>query len=280
MAAADSEANEPPPPTAEAFCASLVASLGSHYRISQDGVFHWVTPFAPDAHERFAQQARYAIARVGQTIPGLVTTPPDGGWPAVLFSSVDEQLAYEGLFGGAGAQIINGGVWRNWPIGHLAIPVNQWDALDAAFGHELVHACLSDTGVPVWLQEGLATELETGMGNRVAPLNDLHQWKETLAWWRSHPPDPFWTGEAFSNPESSRHAYALAQVIALRLTHRPDRLRLACTIGWEAWEDQDTAVRQLMGGDRATVFQAVIGEGRKQGWLERFLYWCFVGDRP
>ena len=275
---------ESPPPTIEEFLADIADALGPHFRVVSDGVFYWATPFPEAEHARYAEQAAYALARVGQTIPGLVTTPPAGGWPAVLFTSTEEQLAYDGLFGGGSgggeAQIINGGMWRSWPIGHLAIPVSHWDALDAAFGHELVHASLSGTGVPGWLQEGLATELETGMGNRVAPLSDLYHWKETLAWWRSHPPEPFWSGEAFSNPDSSRHAYALAQVIALRLTHRPDRLRRACTIGWDAWGNEEAVLREILGGDRATIFQAVIGDGRKQGWFERFLYWCFVGDRP
>ncbi len=267
------------PPTAAEFLRDIAEALGPSYRVHSDGIFHWATPFLDDQHHKYARQAAYALSRVGQTIPGLVTTPPVDGWPAILFASVEDQLAYDALFGGGGSNIINGGVWRSWPIGHLAIPVSDWDALDAAFGHELVHASLSGTGVPVWLQEGLATELETGMGNRVAPLNDLYQWRQTLAWWRSHLPESFWDASAFATPESSRHAYALAQVIALRLTHRPEQVHRACTIGPRAWQDQDAVLREIMGADRATVFQAVIGEGRKQGWFERFLYWCFVGDR-
>jgi len=271
--------DDPRTPTTAEFLGTIAETLGPHYRVHPDGVFHWATPFAPEEHRTYARQAVYALKRVGETIPGLVTTPPPAGWPAILFASVEDQLAYDVLFGGDGSQIINGGMWRSWPIGHLAIPVSDWDALDAAFGHELVHASLSGTGVPGWLQEGLATELETGMGNRVAPLNDLYQWRQTLAWWRSHPPESFWDASAFATPESSRHAYALAQVIALRLTHRPEQLHRACTIGPQAWQDQDAVLREIMGADRATVFQTVIGEGRKRGLFERFLCWCFVGDR-
>lgn len=272
--------HEDAPPTPEEFLTTIVEALGEDYRIQNDGVFQWATPFDPQEHDDIARLARYALTRVGQTIPGLVTTPPSGGWPAILFSCAEEQLAYDRFFGGHGEYVTNGGVWRNWPVGHLAIPVGTWDALDAAFGHELVHASLSGTGVPGWLQEGLATELETGMGNRVSPLQDLYHWKQTLAWWRSHPAEPFWNGDAFHDQESVPHAYALAQVLALRLTNRPDRLHRACTIGAAAWQDQDAVLHDIVGADRATLFQAVISEGRKQGWFEKFLYWCFVGDRP
>ncbi len=267
-------------PTSDEFLQSISAALGSPYRVVSDGLFYWATPFNEEAQALYAKHAAYALGRVGQTIPGLVVTPPENGWPAILFASVDAQLAYEDLFGGSGARIISGGCWCSWPIGHLAIPVSAWDALDAAFGHELVHATLSNTGVPGWLQEGLATELETGMGNRTAPLNDLYHWRETLAWWRSHSADSFWDASAFTNPESSQHAYALAQVMALRLTSKPECLRRACTIGPEAWQDQDAVLQEILGGDRTALFQAIIGEGQRRGWLERFLYWCFVGERP
>ncbi len=275
------DAVEQSPPTTEEFLTSIATALGPHYRIISDGSFHWATPFPDEEHRRYAAQATYALRRVEQTIAGLVVTPPGQGWPAILFDTREAQLSYDELFGGSGATLFNGGCWRNWPVGHLAIPVSAWDALDAAFGHELVHAALSGTGVPTWLQEGLATELETGMGNRKAPLSDLREWRETLTWWRTHPAENFWDSSAFHAPESSRHAYALAQVMALGLTQQPTRLRLACTIGPQAWAaDEDGVLRQVLGGDRTRLIDAVIGEGRQRGWVERFLYWCFVGDRP
>jgi hypothetical protein len=270
--------------TVEEFFLSVASTLGGNFRIFNDGFFHWLTPFSETEQKRYSQQAEYALARVGQTIPGLVTTPPPGGWPAILFSTTEEQLRYEQLFDNGDSenkpQMLNGGVWRSWPVGHLAIPANNWDAVDAAFGHELVHATLSGTGVPGWFQEGLATELETAMGNRTSPIHDLYHWKETLSWWRSHGSDLFWSGEAFSDAASSRHAYALAQVMAMRFIHKPENLRRACTIGYQAWQDQDGTLLSIYGIEREKLFQSIIGEGRRKGWLERFLFWCFVGERP
>jgi hypothetical protein len=268
-------------PDAREFLLQVANALGSHFRVVSDGTFHWATPFSTTEHAGHAKAAAYALARISQTIPGLITTPPTGGWPAVLFSTREEQFAYDALFAdGGGTHIINGGMWRNWPVGHLAIPVITWDSLDAAFAHELVHASLSDTGVPAWLQEGLAMQMETCMGNRTPPLNDLHHWKETLAWWRSHAPYAFWSGEAFGNPESSEHAYRLAQVLALRISNRPDCLQRACLAGPDAWADEDTLLLEFMGGNRVDLFHAIIGPGHNRGWLDRFFYWLFVGERP
>ncbi len=276
----DSHIDPSNPLTADVFLNHIISALGPPYRITSDAHYHWVTPFSDEQHKKYAMQAAYALERVGQTIPGLVVTPPSQGWPAILFASVDAQLTYDGLFSGEGNHIINGGCWRSWPIGHLAIPVSEWDALDAAFGHELVHAALSNTGVPIWLQEGLATELETGMGNRTSPLNDLFHWRETLQFWRQHDAQTLWDASAFGDPNSSRHAYAIAQVIALRLTNKPQQLRRACTIGAEAWKDPDAVLRELIGCDRDAIFHNIIDDKPRGGWFERFIYWCFVGDRP
>jgi hypothetical protein len=268
-------------PTTSEFLARIIQELGEPYRLVVDVHFQWATPFGNEQHAQYAQQAAHGLRRVRQAMPGLMP-PPAEGWPAILFASVDTQLAYQSLFGGGeGAHIINGGMWCSWPVGHLAVPVIGGDALDAAFGHELVHAMLSGTGVPTWLQEGLATELETCMGNRRAPLDDMYRWKQTLAWWRSHDPETFWDASAFRNPESSRHAYDLAQVMALRFSGRPERLHRIGMIGRTAWRtDQDAVLREVLGGDRAQLFAAVVAGQQSKNWIERFLYWCFVGDRP
>jgi len=244
-----------------------------------DGAFHWLTPFGPE-HGPRAAQAHHALARLPELIPGLEPVPPPGGWPAILLASTEDQLAYEGLFAGSGPQIINGGCWRSYPVGHLAIPAHDKSALDAAFGHELVHAVLFGGGVPIWLQEGIATELETRMGSKAAPLADLYQWRETLQYWRTHDATAFWNARAFGDPASSAHAYALAQVLGYHWTRHPERLRAARELGRAGWADPDAALRTLLGVDRGRLLSAVLEPARRRGWLERFAYWCFVGEPP
>jgi hypothetical protein len=265
--------------TAGAFLTQIAQALGNRYEIVQDSAFHWLTPFGVD-HERRARHAHHALRRLPELIPGLEPVPPAGGWPAILFASTEDQLAYEALFGGTGADIINGGCWRSHPVGHLAIPVHDWDALDAAFGHELVHAVLTDSGIPVWLQEGIATELETRLGHRTPPLADLYHWTTTLDYWRSHAPDPFWTAEAFHDPAASEHAYRIAQVLGYQWTRHPERLLHARTLGAQHWQDVDRALLANIGVDRASLLRAVLDPPRFRGWLERFLSWCFLGDHP
>ena len=187
------------PLSADQFLTEVGARLGPSYAVQHDGTFRWLTPFGA-GQGRYAAHAHHGLARLPQLIRGLEPRTPAGGWTAILLASTDDQLAYESLFGGSGASIINGGCWRSHQIPHLAIPVSSWDCLDAAFGNELVHDVLHESGIPVWLQEGIATELETCMGNRQPPLADMHEWGQTLRYWRTSDSDSFWSARAFHDP--------------------------------------------------------------------------------
>lgn len=186
----DGEGRQAPYTTSE-FFEWLQDGLGAGFTRIDDANFAWLTPFPADQHERLARQAHYALHRLPELIPGLDPRPPAGGWPAVVFAGIDQQLAYRALMHAAWAgvapdaatspataeaaaadpahvpdpaepaSIIDGGSWSSYPVGHLAIPWSDREAPDAAFAHELVHAVLDTEGVPVWLQEGIATEVET-----------------------------------------------------------------------------------------------------------------------
>jgi hypothetical protein len=269
------------PWTSERFLDSLLAALGGSYRRCADDCFSWLTPFPEAEHERHARVARHGVGRLAELIPGLEVAPPPGGWPAVLFADVETQLAYERLFAGRAregqapvAHIISGGCYRSHPVGHLAIPVSDHDRLDAAFAHELVHAVLSPREIPTWFQEGIACEVETRLGNRTDPYTDQRKLELMLAHWRTHDAAGFWSGRAFHDPDSSRHAYVLAQVLVGRWTRGGQELAALCRLESDAWRDQDAA----LGIGREALLRNVIARSRQRGWLERALYAIFVGD--
>lgn len=263
--------------SARDFLDELCRSLGDGWRVSSDPRFLWATCADPDEHSELARHAHHALDRLAQM--GL--DPGREPIAAVLLPDAEAQLAYHGLFTDPQAPpqevILDGGCWRSWPVGHLAIPINAWDALDAAFAHELVHAVLSADGLPLWLQEGIACEVETWMGNRRDPFTDEHEFAECLAHWRQASPAGLWDASAFRDPATSQKAYLLAQVLAMRWTRRRggiDDLRAA-----GGWAHEDTALRRLIGMDRTELLAATLDPPQARGWLERFFAALFVGGR-
>ena len=265
------------PPTAFEFLTALCESLGKGWHVIGDGRFLWATRYDAAEHAACAQHAHHALSRLEQM--GL--DPGRDPIPAVLLPDVEAQLAYHGLFARPDdppeQTIIDGGSWCSWPIGHLAIPVSAWDALDAAFAHELVHAVLSADGIPLWLQEGIACEVETWMGNRRDPFADEHEFAECLAMWRGADQARLWNSTAFRDPATSRQAYLIAQVLAMRWTRTRGGLADLRAAG--GWAHEDAVLRRLAGTDRAGLLAAALDPPVPQGLLHRLFAALFVGGR-
>ena len=272
------EDGEPELKSAE-FLARIADVLGPDYRQHEDRCFHWLTPLSQPEHEQVARQAHYAVSRLPEVLPGLDPRPTAEAWPVVLLADLDDQLAYHDLFPDSGETIIDGGCWRLWPVGHLAIPVGSQREFDGVFAHELVHAMLDPDGVPGWIQEGFACEAETRLGLRPSPFQDRDDLEATLHFWRHHPLDAFWSAEAFRQPESSPHAYRLAQIITTRWANDRSAIAAIRKVGAEGWEDQEAVLFHQFGLERAGIFAAISVRPRRMGWIERMLYGMFVGEK-
>ena len=110
-----------------------------------------------------------------------------GRWPVLLCADTDDVCRHlswldaEAGREGDAPSIIPGGVWIYRPVGHFLMPYSQVDTLDGALAHELVHAALRDLPTPLWVEEGLATGVETAMGHRPHPfsaLEDIQEFRE------------------------------------------------------------------------------------------------------
>ncbi|MFM2092254.1 MAG: hypothetical protein RLZZ127_2743 [Planctomycetota bacterium] len=255
-----------------AFMATLEQVLPGRQRRDQ-GPFRWWTPCIGAEQDRLERMAQVALERLGSLFGDLGPLAPADGWLLVVVRGVDEQLAYEGLFPGDGESILNGGCWRSWPVGHIALPLTALDMPDAALAHELVHALLDPRGVPLWIQEGIATGVEERLGHRVAPLTDPPRWRDTIAWWRERGLDAFWDGSAFPDPIASERAYDLAQVLA-----QPwfaDRGLFSALVGAD-WTDEDGMLRRLLGRDREALSAGILAPPAPKGWLARLIHSLIV----
>jgi len=212
--------------------------LGGGYRVIVDDTpVAWITDVDDAELARCRRFAHHALRRVGEILPELDLTPPQGRWPVVLCTSRDDLLTCltrddDDTQAGAGAEalaaIVPGGVWISRPVGHFLMPHSRFDTLDGALAHELVHAALRDLPTPRWVEEGLATSVETAMGHLPHPLSNRDEIMAFRAWATERDPAQLVRPEDFWNSDSSRHAYALAQVMVTQLLHdREDTWREA-----------------------------------------------------
>lgn len=98
---------------------------------------------------------------------------------------------------------------------HIAMPLI--DAFDGVLAHEMVHDMLAHRNVPLWLEEGLATSMESELvGHRIPP--NRRTLRMHARYWSWHGMNWFWDGRVFEQPSKGRNAaYELAQLITTNL---------------------------------------------------------------
>lgn len=91
------------------------------------------------------------------------------------------------------------------------------DGLEATLAHEMVHALLR-TGLPAWVEEGVAQTVDRRVARRGPLLLEPADVRRQQHHWRKHGLGTFWSGEAFHRGDRSQGlAYTLAEVLVYNL---------------------------------------------------------------
>ena len=115
------------------------------------------------------------------------------------------------------AHVASGGLFIGWPLPHIALSGDQelW-AIESCTAHELSHCFVSHLGLPVWLDEGLASTVQRAVMKHGAPF-DAERIQGIRSYFADVGPDAFWQGRAFDDLEGRAHAYGAAELIVGRI---------------------------------------------------------------
>lgn len=107
----------------------------------------------------------------------------------------------------------------NYGYGHFVFQHDNLDRAEPIAAHEMTHALLTHLPIPLWLNEGMAVNMEAMICGHLPPrLNrsmlDLHN-----EFWGESQIQEFWRGDSFSRPDDGQQlSYQLAQVLVSNLS--------------------------------------------------------------
>ncbi len=138
----------------------------------------------------------------------------------IVFSDIDSYYDYVSYYGPQeGTYGLSAGMYLNYGYGHFVFRNEDLDTAEMISAHELTHALLAHLPIPLWLNEGMAVNMES-MITGVSPemLNntrmELHQ-----AFWNSETIQEFWHGGSFFRPDDGQLlSYQLAQILVTTLS--------------------------------------------------------------
>jgi hypothetical protein len=162
-----------------------------------------------------------------------------------------------------GAFAMSGGLYLNegpeaFPL--IAVNAASRHGCEATVAHELTHHALHGTGLPSWVEEGIAQMMEERIALAPDFKLDAEMVQRQRDLWSTHDIDSFLDGSAFLCPvdDMQELSYHLAQwVVRGELTRRPDAFfafARACR-----GQDPDEACHNVLGVSPRQLVLAIIG---------------------
>lgn len=200
--------------------------------------------------------------RLLSTAKGICADDGFGKYIVIVFADIDSYYDYVSYYGPQeGTYGLSAGMYLNYGYGHFVFQQEDIETAEPIAAHEMTHALLAHLPIPLWLNEGMAVNMES-MITGFAPerlnksLFKLHQ-----GFWDAKNIQEFWTGESFSRPDDGQKlSYQLAQILVTTLSKNYDAFaQFINKADWaNAGEDAFEEIYDLSLGDMVANF---LGEG-------------------
>jgi hypothetical protein len=196
----------------------LTESLGTGYAINESPNFFMMSRRDEKGRNQLLRLAEQLLSQMRTTLKGIELRKTYGKHVILLFDDQDQYYRYVSHFHPDGNHILSAGIFlRSGGYAHIALHGTRFSIL-RTLSHELAHNCLMTLRLPLWLNEGMAQLLESGVSTERANGLDADLAQEHFQFWNSENIQGFWEGHAFGNPDTSRLAYSLARILLALIT--------------------------------------------------------------
>lgn len=199
---------------------ALNDDLGAEYGISESANFMLLSCETDRYNASLLKYLEQYRRRLMHILQGVCSDDGYGKYLVMVFSDNDRYYDYisyygpqEGTFG------MSSGSFMNHGYGHFVFPHQDLSQAEPVAAHEMTHAMLSHLNIPLWLDEGIAVNMEALLtGHASVPLNRDFYAKHQ-AFWNSKTIQEFWSGASFYRADDGQTlSYQLARVLVSNLS--------------------------------------------------------------
>ena len=193
---------------------------------------------------------------------GVFSDEGYGKYVVVVFDSVESYYDYVGyLYGADGEYGLSSGMYINNGYGHFVFTQQELNTVEQIAAHEMTHALLSHLPIPLWLNEGMAVNMESFItGYRPEGLTEsiFHQHQN---FWKSDEIQQFWQGESFYRPDEGQGlSYQLAQILVPQLSKDADAFERFINKAHHS-DAGEKAMQEVYGMSLGDLLTGFLGEG-------------------
>jgi hypothetical protein len=195
-------------------------ALGPAFELRESETALLLSSLEPRAARAVLDYMGRTLKRVGAVLQGIAEAPPWGKDILVVFDDEESYYRYVShYYPEKGEFAFSGGMHIGAGCSHFVAPRKDLREIEPTIAHEMTHGCLAHLPLPLWLNEGLAVNVEQRLAGRGAPLytpEQMHAKHERF--WTPDSARQFWSGESFDRTdEGNMLSYDLARIIVGQL---------------------------------------------------------------
>ena len=241
---------------------TLKEDLGEKYSISESNNFMLLSSEDSSYNKALLNYLEVSRRRILRFLAGIANDEGYGKFVVMVYEDNSKYHDYISFFGRQeGTSGMSGGMFIYHGYGHLVFPFGDIQMTELVAGHEMSHALVSHLQLPVWLDEGIAVNMEGALkGFNSSPItHDLFEKHQSF--WNESNIQEFWFGESFSRADEGQElSYQLARILVSNLSEQFENFVGFCNRA--QWQDAgDGALLDIYGLSLQDLIYNFIGDG-------------------
>ena len=239
---------------------TLAEDLGGESRVYQTRRFTCLSDLGPEITKTLLEYAETVVQLIRNGLKEAAWTDFYGKHVLLFFADPDDYYAYISYHHPDGTHILSRGIFLRAGYAHIALPFVDTGSAQRTLAHELCHNLLCHLRIPLWLNEGIAVEVQYQTSGR-ALIVDLEMAERQRNHWNETTIQSFWSGKSYNIPgDDSELSYELGHILVRLLSERnPDFINFVKIADWrDAGQD---ASQSILGQDLGEVLGGFLGPG-------------------
>lgn len=192
-------------------------ALGDGYEIHESRHALVLSPYSQRFANGMLEFIERTRRRITHTLDGVAGFSDDEREILIVFNDQETYYRYVShAYPADGEFAFSSGMFLHAGCPHfVTMHAEETHTVERVIAHEMTHASVAHLRIPLWLNEGLAVNVEDRLMGRLpklftpAEMRDKH-----LAFWSRDTIQEFWSGHSFGRPDDgSMLSYDLAQIL-------------------------------------------------------------------
>lgn len=254
-------------------------ALGGDFRVDESGEALLVSSLEPRVARATLDYMTRTLARVGKLLDGIAQVPPWGKDILVVFDDDESYYRYVSYYyPEAGEFAFSGGMHIDAGSSHYVTVKGNLSAMEPVIAHEMTHGCLGHLPLPLWLNEGLAVNVEHQLAG-ARPTHTPQQLRaKHLGFWGPAQIQGFWSGASFQRTDDGNLlSYDLARLMVEQMSGDWERFRPFVLAAHRSDAGQ-AAAQEHLELDLGDFASALLASDSPKGWAPDPSCWLPLGS--